>query len=122
MPVVVASKSRYSGTITPSALNVETTVVEIDAQSDDYMVEGYIDLSQLASGDAVTVKEYIAVDGVNYRSFITLTYSGPVSDPIIRFHTKTLLYNMMYKVTIIQTSGTLRSFSYGFILEVLGVV
>jgi hypothetical protein len=51
-----------------------------------------------------------------------LTYSGPVSDPIIRFHTKTLLYNMMYKVTITQTSGTLRSFPYGFILEVLGVV
>ena len=121
MPVVVASKSRYPGTASPSALNTETTVVEIGAQSDDYMVEGYIDLSQLASGDAVTVKEYIAVDGVNYRSFITLTYSGPVSDPIVRFHTKTLLYNMKYKVTITQTSGTLRSFPYGFILEVLGV-
>ena len=121
MPVVVASKSRYSGTVTPSALNTETTVVEIGAQSDDYMVEGYIDLSQLASGDAVEVREYIAVDGVNYRLFAKPTYSGPLESPVVRFHTKTLLYNMMYKVTIVQVSGTLRSFPYGFILEVLGV-
>jgi hypothetical protein len=122
MPVVVASKSRYSGTVTPSALNTETTVVEIVAQSDDYMVEGYIDLSQLASGDVVEVREYIAVDGVNYQPFNKVSYSGPVECPVIRFHTKTLLYNMLYKVTIIQSQGTIRSFPYGFILEVLGVV
>ena len=120
MPVVVASKTRYSGTVTPTDLNVETTVVEIGAQADDYLVEGYIDLSQLAAGDEVVVKEYIAVDGVNYREFCTVTYSGPVPEPVIRFHTKTLLYNMKYKVTIMQTKGILRSFPYGFILEVLG--
>jgi hypothetical protein len=33
-----------------------------------------------------------------------------------------LLYNMKYKVTITQTSGTLRSFPYGFLLEVMGTV
>jgi hypothetical protein len=120
MPVVVASKSRYSGAVTPSALNTETTVVEIGAQSDDYMVEGHVDLGALASGDAVTIKEYIAVDGTNYRTFATAAYSGPVSDPIVRFHAKQLLYSMKYKVTVTQTSGTLRSFPYGFLLEVLG--
>jgi hypothetical protein len=118
--VVVASKTRYSGTVTPTALNTETVVVDIGTQTDDYMVEGYIDLSALASGDTVVVKEYIAVDGVNYRLFAQVTYSGPVSEPVIRFHTKTLLYNMLYRVTITQTSGTLRSFPYGFVVEVLG--
>lgn len=122
MPVVVASKTRYSGTVTPADLNIETVVVEIGAQADDYLVEGYIDLSALASGDEVVVREYIAVDGVNYREFCAVTYSGPVSEPVIRFHTKTLLYNMLYKVTVTQTAGTLKSFPYGFILEVLGVV
>jgi len=121
VPVVVASKTRYSGTASPPALNTETTVVEIGAQADDYLVEGYIDLSQLASGDAVEVREYIAVDGVNYKLYARVAYSGPVSEPVIRFHTKTLLCNMKYKVTVIQTSGVLRSFPYGFILEVLGV-
>lgn len=120
MPIIISSKTRYSGTITPSALDTETAVVDIGAQSDDYMVEGYIDLGALDSGDAATIKEYIAVDGVNYRLFAQASYSGVVSEPIIRLHTKQLLYNMKYKVTITQTSGTLRSFPYGFILEVLG--
>ena len=122
MPIIVASKTRYTGSVTPSALNAETVVVDIPAQSDDYIVEGYIDLSALASGDAVTIKEYVAVDGVNYRTYATVSYSGPVSDPIVRFHAKILTYNMKYRVTVTQTSGTLRSFPYGFVLEVLGAV
>ena len=121
MPVVVASKTRYAGTVSPAELNVETVVVDISAQPDDYLVEGYVDLSQLASGDAVVLREYIAVDGVNYQLFCQVAYTGPVPEPIVRFHTKTLHYNMKYKVTITQTSGTLRSFPYGFILEVLGI-
>jgi len=122
MPVVVATKTRYSGTVTPSALNTETTVVEITGATDDYIVEGWIDLGALASGDAVTIRVYVAVDGVNYRTYATVSYSGPVSDPIIRIHSMQLCKNMMFKVTITQTAGTLRSFSYGFILEVMGAV
>jgi hypothetical protein len=120
MPVIIASKTKYTGTATPSALNTETTVVEITAQSDDYIVEGWIDLRNLSSGDAVTLREYIAIDGVNYRTFITAQYSGAVSDPVIRFHAKTLPSTAKYKVTITQTAGTLRSFPYSFILEVMG--
>jgi len=59
-------------------------------------------------------------DGPNYRTFATVPSSGPVPDPIVRFHSKQLTYNMKYKVTVTQSSGTLRSFPYGFILEVLG--
>ena len=123
MPVVIASKSRYSGSVTPSALNAETTVLEVIGQSDDYIVEGYIDVSQLASGDVLEIREYIAVDGVNYRLFLKTALSGPVSEPVIRFHAKTLLYNMKYKVTVIQTAGsTPKSFPYGFVVEVMGAV
>jgi hypothetical protein len=122
MPIVVDSKTRYSGTVSPPALNTETTVLEITGASDDYIVEGYIDLSALASGDAVEVREYIAVDGVNYKLYARVTYSGPVSEPAIRFHAKTLLYSMKYKVTIIQSRGTIRNFPYSFIQEVLGTV
>ena len=97
-------------------------MVEITAQSDDYIVEGWIDLGALASGDAVVIKIYVAVDGTNYRTYVTVTYSGPVSDPIIRIHCMQLCNNMKFKVTITQTSGTLRSFPYGFIVEVMGTV
>jgi len=120
MPVVIADKTSYSGTVTPSDLNVETTVVEMGPENDDYIVEGYIDVSQLSEGDAITVCEYIAVDGQNYRKFICVDISGPVEEPIVRFHAKTLLSSMKYKVTITQKSGTIRSFPYGFIKEVMG--
>jgi len=120
MAIIIASKTRYAGTVSPSSLNSEITVIEITGASDDYIVEGYMDLSALQSNDNLTVREYIAVDGTNYYTFLTVPYYGPVSDPIIRFHAKTLQYNMKYKVTVSQTSGTLRSFPYSFIQEVLG--
>jgi hypothetical protein len=120
MPVVISSKTDYTGTLSIPSLNTETTVVEVSQQSDDYIVEGYLDLSQLQSEDALTVNEYIAVDGVNYQQFLSTQFSGPVSMPIIRFHAKTILKNMKYKVTVNQTSGTPRNIPYGFIVEVLG--
>jgi len=120
MPIIIADKKRYSGSVSPSDLNVETTVIEVGPESDDYVVEGYIDLSQLQSGDAVTVCEYIAVDGENYQRFICADFSGPVENPVIRFHSKTLLSSMKYRVTVTQTQGTLRSFPYGFIKMVMG--
>jgi hypothetical protein len=122
MPVVIASKTRFSGTVTSSALNTETVVVDIGAQADDYIVEGWIDLSALALGDTVTICEYVAVDGVNLRRYACVTYSGVQSDPVIRFHSKQLLSHMLYRVTVTQTTGILKSFPYGFLLEVLGSV
>jgi hypothetical protein len=120
MPIIVASKTPYTGSVTPSSLNTETTVIEITAQTDDYIVEGWIDLGNLASGDTVVVKEYVAIDGTNYRLYVSVTYSGAVDCPAIRFHAKFFTNNMKYKVTVTQTAGTLRSFPYGFVLEVLG--
>jgi len=114
------SKSDFRGTVTPSDLNAETVVVDIGAQSDDYIVEGYIDLSQLANGEEVIVREYVAVDGANLRKFLEVGFVGPVNEPVVRFHAKTLPASALYRVTLTQVSGTLRSFPYAFILEVLG--
>jgi hypothetical protein len=121
MPVVVATKTRYSGTVTPTALNVETTVVEITAQNDDYIVEGLLDLGNLVDGDSAIIKEYVAVDGINYRLFTQVRVNGPVPEPAVRFHSKLFSYNAKYKVTITQTAGTLKKYPYAFILEVLGI-
>ena len=122
MPVRIKSKTDYTGSVTPSSLNTETTVVSIPAQSDDYLIEGYIDLGNMEEGDSVEITEYIAVDGSNYRVFLRVSFRGALDEPIVRFHTKTLYKNMLYKVTIKQTKGTLRSFPYAFILQVLEVV
>jgi len=120
MPVVIANKARYAGIAAVSQLNAETTVVELGPFSDDWMVEGYIDFSGLQSGDTVVVNEYVALDGSNYRLLYSATVGGPTSQPAVRFHTKTLLSSMKYKVTVKQTSGTLRNVPYYFIVEVMG--
>jgi len=120
MPVVISGKSRYAGIAVVSQLNIETVVVELGPFSDDWMVEGYIDLSGLQDGDAAVVSEYIALDGSNYRLFLRAAVTGPVEEPVIRFHTKTLLSAMRYKVTVTQTAGTPKNVPYCFIAEVMG--
>ena len=120
MPVVIANKARYVGIAAVGQLNQETTVVELGPFSDDWMVEGYIDLSGLQSGDTVVVNEYVALDGANYRLLYSATVGGPAPQPAVRFHTKTLLSSMRYKVTVKQTGGTPRSVPYYFVVEVMG--
>jgi len=122
MPVIIASKNRFKGTVNIPSLNTEVTVIEITGAVDDYLIEGYIDLSALQSGDKVIVREYIAVDGMNYRIFLNAPFSYPVDEPVIRLHTKTLLYDNKFKVTIEQIEGTPpRSFPFAFIQEIMGI-
>jgi len=120
MPVRVASRTIYKDSVTPSALNTETNVVNIAAQAEIYMVEGYISLENLASGDTLVVREYISADEANLRKYAENTYSGAQDSPIVRFHTKTT--KGPYRVTITQTSGTLRSVPYWFVKEQMEVV
>jgi hypothetical protein len=120
VPVVIASKAKYAGIATVSQLNLETVVVELGPFSDDWMVEGYIDLSGLQSGDAMVVNEYVALDGANYRLLYSATVTGTAAEPAVRFHTKTLLSSMKYKVTVKQTAGTPKNVPYYFIVEVMG--
>jgi len=122
MPVIVKQKEDIYGTVSIPALNTPVAVLEKGPLEDDYIVEGYLDLSVLESGDAFEVREYIAVDGTNYRIFLRCAFQGPVGEPVIRFHTKTLLSFMKYKVEVVQTSGTPRSIPYGFVVEVLGTL
>jgi hypothetical protein len=120
VPVFIERKLRYAGTITLQALNAETVVVDIPPQPDDYMVEGYIDVSTMEPGDSVVIREYISVDGKNLNTFNTIAISNPTAEPVVRLHTKTLLSHMSYRVTVMQTTGTPRSFPYAFIVEIMG--
>ena len=122
MPVRIVSKEDVSGTHSVSALNTEETIVEFGSASDDYIVEGWVDLGGLGDGDVVVLCLYISVDGSNYRVFACQEYSGPVDEPVVRFHSMTLGAGMKYRVTVKQTSGNLASIPYWFIRQVLEVV
>jgi hypothetical protein len=116
--VYVSSRLRLSGTATISALNTETTVIEVANQTNDFDVEGYIDVSAMQSGDVLVITEYVSVDGVNYNIYATQTLSNAQSQPVFRFTRKSFTGTMKYKVTVKQIGGTARSFPYSFIVDI----
>jgi len=121
MPVVVSSKSSVRGYVKLPSLNTEVVVFQAGKESDDYMVEGYVDVRELETGSTIRVCESIAVDGVVDSTFLCVELSGEQDEPVLRFHTKTLLADMVYKVIIEQVYGYLIGIYYGFIKQVLGV-
>lgn len=122
MPVIILSKYRYRGYATPQGLNVETVVVEVGQQTNEYVVEGYIDLSNMEDGDTVVVREYLGTGHGTERIFISNTYANRQNEPIVRFYTKTIDRESRYRVTITQTSGSVRTFPYTFIVELMGEI
>jgi len=122
MPVRIKSKTPYQGSVTPSALNTETDIVNIPNQPDDYIIEGQIDLSNMADGDEVIIRVYIAVDGTNQRLSDEIKFTDAQDIPVVRILAHTLLHNAKFRVTITQTKGTLRSFPYSFLLELMETI
>jgi len=127
MPIVVASKADTKGTVTPSGLNVETTVYAPGVQGDDAIVEGEVSLQNLAAADTVVVTEYMSVDGTNFEILNQQTFSGVQAEPAIRLVTKLIGPKtggtgggQVYKVTVKQTAGTARAYPFWFVLQVLG--
>ncbi|MHA1614178.1 MAG: hypothetical protein ACTSYJ_04990 [Candidatus Thorarchaeota archaeon] len=122
MTVIISSKDILDGTVQPTALNQPALVVEISNQSDEYIVEGYIDLSQMQTGDEIIIEELLAVDGANQRLLTKSKFVNTQDEPIIRFHSKTIKRDGKYKVQLTQTKGTLREYPYYFVKLNFGVV
>jgi len=119
MGVTIGTRTTYFGTCDYST--GEETVFDVDAKSEVYMVEGFIDLSEMAAGDTYVIKEYVKIDGTNYRCYGSRTFSGAQAEPALRFHTKTIPCsvaddNMDWKITIEKTAGTVRDFDYSFVV------
>jgi len=122
MPVRIAFKTRYQGEVTPTALNTETDIINLPNQTDDYIVEGQVSLQNMAAGDAVELKVYIAVDGVTQVVSDKLTFTDAQDIPVVRVVAHTLLYNAKFRVTVTQTAGTLRAYPYSILVQVMEVI
>jgi hypothetical protein len=119
MPVRIKQKLRLTGTVTPSGLNVETNVVSLNVQSNDYIVEGFISLRNMSSGDSLVVREYVITDGTNYDKTDEITFPTVPNVKVVRVPAMTIPYDGQFKVTITQTAGTVRSYPYVFIVQIL---
>jgi hypothetical protein len=122
MPVRIKSKTRVQGSVTPTALNTETVMLDLADQSDDFILEGFISLRELASGDEVILRMYIAVDGTTGELVDEIRVAGPVSPSVFRIPALTLAYNSKPRVTVTQTLGTLRTVRFTFIYQVMEVI
>jgi len=121
-PVRIAFKTRYQGTVTPTALNTETDIINLADQTDDYILEGQVSLQNMASGDAVTIKVYIAVDGTTQVVSDEMSFADAQTIPVVRVVAHTLLYNAKFRVTVTQTAGTLRAYPYSFLVQVMETI
>jgi len=122
MTVRIKTKQRLQSSVTPSALNTETNVINLSDQTDDAILEGQISLQNLASGDTVILRTYLAVDGTNQVKSDELTFSGAQSIPVVRIPAITFAYNAKPKITVTQTTGTLRSYPYTIIIQTMEVI
>jgi hypothetical protein len=90
----------------------EQTVVEATGTL-EFQLDGYIDLTNMASGDTVVVREYMKIQSAgDYVKYAEETYSGAQSIPLLHILTKPARYGL--KVTLRQTAGTNRSYPYQF--------
>jgi hypothetical protein len=122
MPVRIRAKTRLQSSVTPSALNTETDIVNLADQTDDYIVEGQISLQNLASGDTVIVRTYVAVDGTNQKKTDEKTFSGVQDISVVRIPAVTLAYNAKFRLTVTQTAGTLRAYPYTVIYQIMETI
>jgi hypothetical protein len=104
---------------TPIEGTVETSGSEQTVIQDEIsgnpprFLEGYIDLSSLATGDTIIIRQYIKITPAGqYTKYAEETYSGPQDLPLLYIVTKPCRYGIM--ITVLQTAGTSRTLIYQF--------
>ena len=96
------------GTLT--ADGTEQTVLEKASMG---TFEGWVDLSNMASGDVVVIKVYVkAKSGGSFRQYDSASYSNAQTNPAV--HVTRLSAKYGIKITLQQTVGSYRSFDYNF--------
>lgn len=99
-----------SGSLT--ATGAENTVVEYE-ENETFKVQGWINLKNMVAGDTVTIRQYFQTSlETELTLFAQRTYKGVQSQPLIHVTPREILKKV--KVTLQQTSGTLKTFPYEF--------
>jgi len=120
--VRIKRKEEYRGSVTPSALNTETDIINLGTYEDSIILEGYVDTRGLQSGDSITLRIYVKVDGTTSSKLDEVNVSAPLTSPVIHLLSMTLPKDSNPRVTVTQTAGTLRTLYYWFVVQVLEVI
>jgi hypothetical protein len=100
-----------NGTLT--ADGTEQTVREYTGTG---KLHAYIDLSNMADGDAVTIRQFIKIKaGGTYRKYAEESYSGVQTLPLLHIISKPNKHGV--KITLQQTAGTNRDYDWETFVE-----
>jgi hypothetical protein len=109
---VEAFDDPIEGTVTMDGTEKVVVLDEISGNPQRFL-EGYVDLSPMASGDTIVVRQYMKIASAgDYVKYAEETYSDAQSIPLLFIVTKPGRYGI--KVTSQQTAGTNRTLTYQF--------
>lgn len=110
---VLSLDEPIQGTLTLTGLDLETELVKSELGIPHYL-EGYLDLTNLASGDSLTIRFYVKLkEAGSYVVYDEDVKAGAQDKPALYIVTKPS--NDGLKITLEQTSGTPRAFDYMFL-------
>jgi hypothetical protein len=100
------------GSVTMDGTEKDVVLDEVSGNPQRFL-EGYIDLSPMAAGDTIVIRQYIKITATGaYVKYAEETYSDAQSLPALYITTKAGRYGI--KVTAQQTAGTYRTLAYQF--------
>jgi hypothetical protein len=109
---IEAFDTPIEGSVTMDGTEKVVILDEVSGNPQRFL-EGYIDLSPMASGDTIVIREYMKITPTgDYVKYAEETYSGTQSIPLLYIVTKPGRYGI--KVTAEQTAGTYRTLTYQF--------
>jgi hypothetical protein len=109
---IEAFDTPIEGSVTMTGAELPVVLDEITGNPQRFL-EGYIDLTPMASGDTIVVRQYIKITSTgDYVKYAEESYSGAQSIPLLYVVTKPARYGI--KVTAQQTAGTNRTLNYQF--------
>ena len=98
------------GTVTMDGTEKNVVLDEVSGNPSRFL-EGYIDLSPMASGDTIVIRQYMKIAATgDYVKYAEETYSGAQSLPLLYIVSKSGRYGI--KITAQQTAGTYRTLTY----------
>jgi hypothetical protein len=112
LAAIEAFDTPIEGTVAMDGTEKAVVLDEVSGNPSRFL-EGYIDLTPMASGDTIVVRQYMKIASAgNYVKYAEETYTGAQSLPLLYITTKSGRYGI--KITAQQTAGTNRTLTYQF--------
>jgi len=94
-----------------SIVLIDTSTMNIAGRP--HLVDGYIDLSQLAPGESITVREYMIIrNGGSPVKYAEETYVAPIDPPLLHITTKPAKYGLVLEIVMNAPPSGTRSLDY----------